>query len=270
MSNQENNQLVVFNKFKATLTAMINKSVGALPSDINSDRLKINALMYIQQDKDLYKLACDQPDRISQYVYNFIALGLDMLNKECYIIPFGNKLTVLKDYKGEVKLVRKYAIDPIREIYARVVYEQDNYYFDEDNKFIHKFDPFKTNRGNKIGAFCTVIYQNGVQQTEFINVDEIAKVKAVSQSANSDYSPWKKWEDEMFKKTVIRKAMKNISLDFGNSEVQKAYQESDTDVSFSRNNNDEVIAQGDPTDKVIDVESKEIPNEPKEVDFDAI
>jgi recombination protein RecT len=232
-------------KFKDVLSDMVSRSAKAFPVDVNSERLKINALMYIAQNPDLNILAKSQPLKIAQYIYNFIALGLDMLNRECYIIPYKNQLTVLKDYKGEVKLAKKYSVEKIREIYARVVYERDEYYF-EDNKFVHKFDPFKTDRGNKIGAFCTVIYENGVQQTEFVNINEINKVKAVSQSAKSEYSPWAKWEDEMWKKTVIRKAMKNISLDFTNSELQNAYIQSENDVSFEpRKQADEVIEQPD-------------------------
>lgn len=265
MSNQ--NQVVNTGKFKATLSALIERSAGALPKDINSERLKINAMVYIHEDKKLNKLAEEQPVKIAQLVFNFIALGLDLLNKECYIIPYGDTLQVLKDYKGEVKLAKKYAIDPIREIYARVVYKQDKYYFDNENKFVHEFDPFKIDRGEKIGAFCTVIYKNGVQQTEFVNIDEIKKVKEVSKSANSDFSPWKNWEDEMYKKTVIRKAMKNISLDFGNNEVQKAYKESDNDIDFNRQNNEEIISQDDPN--IIDVEVDQ-PKEVEEVDFNAI
>jgi recombination protein RecT len=232
-------------KFKDLLSDMVAKSSKAFPQDVNSERLKINALMYINQDPNLSLLAKTQPLRIAQYVYNFIALGLDMLNRECYIIPYKNKLTVLKDYKGEVKLAKKYSVEKIREIYARVVYDKDEYYF-EGERFIHKFNPFLLDRGKRIGAFCTVVYESGVQQTEFVNADEIAKVKAVSQSANSEYSPWVKWEDEMWKKTVIRKAMKNISLDFGASELQQAYLKSDNDVSFEpRKVEEEVIVQAD-------------------------
>jgi recombination protein RecT len=242
-------------KFKDVLGDMVIRSAKAFPSDVNSERLKINALMYISQDPNLNQLAKTQPMKIAQYVYNFIALGLDMLNRECYIIPYKNQLTVLKDYKGEVKLAKKYSVEKIRELYARVVYEKDEYYF-EGEKFVHKFNPFSLGRGDKIGAFCTVVYENGVQQTEFVNSFEIEKVKAVSQSAQSPYSPWVKWEDEMWKKTVIRKAMKNISLDFGSYELQSAYLKSENDVSFEpRKPAEEVIEQPDP---FVDVKVEEI------------
>ncbi len=199
---------------------------------------------------------------IAQYVYNFISLGLDMLNRECYIIPYKDKLTVLKDYKGEIKLAKMYSVNPIREIIARIVCQNDEYFFNENDHFIHKFDPFSTSRGEKVGAFCTIIYENGVRQTEFVNPEEIKKIKAVSQSANSEYSPWKKWEDEMWKKTVIKKAMKNISLDFNSTEIQNAYLNSDNDVTFARKTEQEPVKQKD----VFDAEDAVLVD-PEEVDI---
>lgn len=264
MSNTQTNSQAPQNigRFQGTLEKMISKGATSFPQGVNADRLKINALMHIAQDENLKQLAIQQPAKIAQIVYNFIALGLDMLNKECYIIPFKGDLTILKDYKGEVKLARKYSVDPIREIFSRVVYEADSYKFNEYGHFIHEFDPFSTSRGEKKGAYCTVIYENGVHQTEFVNAEEIRKIRNFSKSSSSQYSPWNNWEDEMWRKTAVRKAMKNISLDFGNSETLKAYHESDNDVDFSgatpRSNSEPIKEQPDAFDDAIDAEAKEV------------
>lgn len=259
MSNQV--QVQGEGRLSSILDKMVAKGISTFPKGVNAERLKINALMYIAQDKNVSEVAKNQPSKIAQIVYNFIALGLDMLNRECYIIPFKNELTILKDYKGEVKLARKYSVDPIREIFARVVYENDSYHFNELGQFVHTFDPFATDRGDKKGAYCTVIYENGVHQTEFVNADEIKKIRGFSKSSGSQYSPWNTWEDEMWKKTAIRKAMKNISLDFGSSEVLKVYQETDNDVDFnngSRSSAEPIKEQNDAFDNVIDAEATEV------------
>lgn len=249
-------------RFQGVLEAMVSKGISSFPDGVNAERLRINAMMHIMQDPKLEQVAIQNPQRVAQIVYNFIALGLDMLNKECYIIPFNGELTILKDYKGEVKLARKYSVDPIREIFSRVVYEADSYKFNEYGHFIHEFDPFSTSRGVKKGAYCTVIYENGVHQTEFVNADEIQKVRNFSKSSGSSYSPWNTWEDEMWRKTAVRKAMKNISLDFGNSETLKAYHESDNDVDFGssspRSSNAEIVPQDDAFADAIEAEAKEV------------
>lgn len=260
--NQSNNNQLSTRQLNTDITALLKNGISAIPSDINSDRLRLNACMAVKEDEKLLRLANEQPAKVAQIIYNFIIQGLDMLNNECYIIPFGNDLTILKDYKGERKLAMKYSVEPIREIYAREVREGDEYYFDNENKFVHRFDPFMSNekRGPLIGAFCTVIYKNGVQQTEFVNLDEIEKVKGVSKSANSASSPWKKWEESMFKKTATKKAMKNIALDFGNDAVQQAYKETDNDVDFNRTNKEEVKVQEEVFVEGEIIEQKELPD----------
>lgn len=258
MSNIQQSQQ---DKLSVILDKMVAKGISTFPKGVNAERLKINALMYIAQDKNVSEVAKNQPAKIAQIVYNFIALGLDMLNRECYIIPFKNELTILKDYKGEIKLARKYSVDPIREIFARVVYENDNYHFNELGQFVHTFDPFATDRGAKKGAYCTVIYENGVHQTEFVNADEIKKVRGFSKSSGSSYSPWNTWEDEMWRKTAIRKAMKNISLDFGSSEILQAYQETDNEIDFNAGNRSHtapIKEQPDAFDNVIESEATEV------------
>ena len=253
------NEVKVLSKFEENLVGLLGKGFKAIPSDVNTDRLKINALMYIGSDKKLTELAVNQSAKIAQIVYNFIVLGLDMMNKECYIIPFKDELVVIKDYKGERKLAKKYSIDPIREIYSRVVYEKDEFYFDDLDHFKHKFNPFNLDRGNKIGAFCTIVFENGVIQTEFVNLEEIQKVKDFSKSSKSDFSPWRNWEESMFQKTAIRKALKTLSLDFGNTMIQNAYSQTDNDVDFApRQNKQQVTVQKDVLDAEVVEQGQEI------------
>lgn len=271
MSNQVQNTPEVQGeeRLKGVLSGMIKKSISIFPEGVNAELLKINALVHIERNPSLLEIAKIEPVRIAQIVYNFIALGLDMLNRECYIVPFIKnrgradqqiELTILKDYRGEIKLARKYSVDPIREIFARVVYENDEYHFNELGHFVHTFDPFDVDRGAKKGAYCTVVYKSGVQQTEFVNVEEINKIKSVSKSAGYPNSPWNRWEDEMWRKTAIRKAMKNISLDFGSSEAARAYGDTDTDVDFSSTPSTlpQIKAQNDAFENVVESEAKEV------------
>ena len=52
-------------------------------------------------------------------------LGLDFFNGECYAIPYGNQCQFQTDYKGEIKLCKRYSSNPIQDIYAKVVREGD-------------------------------------------------------------------------------------------------------------------------------------------------
>ena len=265
MSNKY--QVKPLEQFETNLITLLDKGVEAIPSNINSDRLKMNALMAISQDEKLMAVAKNQPAVISQYVYNFIIQGLDMLNREAYIVPYGGKLTPVIDYRGEKKIAMQYSVKPIRHIASGVVYENDEYYFEEDTQhFKHKPNPFasKKERGDKIGAYCSIIYEDGTIQDVFVNREEIEQVRNVSPSSKSNYSPWNKWEESMWEKTVIRKAMNRyVNLDFRSPEQQLAYKDSSQDVQF--NNQRKVDKPVEEVD-VFDVEFEEVNEETGEVE----
>lgn len=54
-------------------------------------------------------------------------LGLDFFNKEAYLVPYGSQLNYQTDYRGAKKLAKKYSIRPIRDIYAKLVREGDEF-----------------------------------------------------------------------------------------------------------------------------------------------
>jgi len=84
-----------------------------------------------------------------------------------------------------------------------------------------------------------------------VNLEEIKKVKDFSKSSKSEFSPWNNWEESMFQKTAIRKALKTVSLDFGNTLIQNAYSQTDTDIDFTpRQSTTQIKVQKD----VLDVE----------------
>lgn len=239
-------------QFEMNLDSLLDKGVAGIPSDINSDMLKMNAMMSISQNESLMKVARDQPSVIAQYVFNFVVQGLDMLAGEAYIIPYKGKLTPVIDYKGQKKIAMQYSVKPIKIIRSGVVYEKDTFDFDENNHFTHKFNPFDTNRGKAIGAYSSIIYNDGSQQDTFVNMDEINKVRKASPSSSSSYSPWSTWSESMYEKTAIRKSMKYVNLNFKSTVVQQAYKESDSDVEFDneRKSKQETVKQDDAFDFV--------------------
>lgn len=220
--------------YENTLEVFMEKGKGAIPENVNADRLKMNALMAITEDSKLMQEAVKQPQKIAQFVYNAVLQGLDLLNREAYILNYGGKLQMVLDYKAEKKLALQYSVKPIKQILSNVVKANDDYMFNDEGHFIHKYSPFDSDkeRGAVVGAYCTIHYEDGTREDTFINNDEIQKVKDVSPSSKSSFSPWQKWEDSMINKTVIKKAMKNVYLDFENTEQQKAYIESNQDVQF--------------------------------------
>ena len=261
MSNELISRKQEIAPFKSALELTIKSGIKSIPHEINADRLKLNAIMAIDQDEGLRKHAISQPIVIAQYIFNFVIQGLDMLNREAYIVPYKGKLTPVIDYKGLKKIAQQYSVKPIKIILSGVVRKNDTY-INKNGIFNHEFDPFQSDkdRGIFIGAYCTIKYTDGEEQSVFVNADEVNKVKKSSPSSKSDFSPWNSWEETMWEKTVIRKAMKYVNLDFGGNEnLAKAYRDSDKEVEFKQH---DITEQDEP----IDIEYVEVKHEQKTLD----
>src|SRR5437870_1816729 len=81
-----------------------------------------------------------------------------------------------------------------------------------DRQLVHVplIDPAK--RGDWIGAYAVVEFRDGRTDFEWMTRQEIEKVKQCSESASEAWSPWRRFEDEMIKKSPIRRMAKRLCL----------------------------------------------------------
>ena len=243
----------VLNKF------LINKQ-EALPNDFNETRFLQNCMTVLQDTKDIEKM---KPVSIARTMLKGAFLGLDFFNGECYAIPYSNKLKFQTDYKGEIKLAKKYSINEIQDIYAKLVREGDQ--FDEriiDGKQSIDFKPETFNDGDIIGAFAVCLYKDGSMIYETMSRQEIEDIRNNFSKVKNSLM-WTKTPGEAYKKTVLRRLTKMIELNFGNQERKKAY-DNGSDVEF---NEEKTEKEKSPFDKdavdvdYVDVEDEEIKDE---------
>ena len=220
-----NNQLqnVVLKQTNNMLATMLERESGALPKNFNPLRFKQNALAVLN-DLDITKMK-GQEFNLARCLMKRAYLGLDFFNKECYVITYGGKPQFMTDYKGEEKLCKKYSINPIKDIYAKLVREGDFFeeVIDSGKQYIN-FKPVPFNTSSIIGAFAVVYYKDGSMAYETMSKAEIEYIRDnFSKSKNG--SVWTKSFGEMAKKTVLRRLCKHIELDFDNIEQGKAWEE---------------------------------------------
>lgn len=221
-----NNQLqnVVLKQTNNMLATMLERESGALPKNFNPLRFKQNALAVLN-DLDITKMK-GQEFNLARCLMKGAYLGLDFFNKECYVITYGGQPQFMTDYKGEEKLCKKYSINPIKDIYAKLVREGDFFeeVIDSGKQYIN-FKPVSFNTSNIIGAFAVVYYKDGSMAYETMSKAEIEYIRDnFSKSKNG--SAWTKSFGEMAKKTVLRRLCKHIELDFDSIEQGKAWEES--------------------------------------------
>lgn len=209
-------------KFSQQLTDKLVDVESALPKDFNRERFVQNCLAVMNENPQLGKI---NTAHTIQGLLKGAYLGLDFLNRECYLIPYGNSVQFQTDYKGEVKFTKKYSIRKIKDIYAKVVRTGDEFTEEiVDGMPSIDFKPLPFNDGDIIGAFAIVLYQDGGMAYEVMSVKDINAVRN-NYSKASQSKAWKNSFDEMCKKTVLRRLCKHIETDFECIEARSAWED---------------------------------------------
>ncbi len=230
----------VVKSFSESLSDKLITVESALPKDFNKERFVQNCLAVLNEKPELTRI---NQAELQAGLLKGAYLGLDFFKKECYLIPYGNKVNFQTDYKGETKFVKRYAIRPIHEIYAKIVREGD--YFEEkitDGKPSIDFKPLPFNGGEIVGAFAVALYKDGGMEYEVMTKNDINGVRS-NYSKMSNSGAWKNSWDEMAKKTVLRRLCKHIETDFESAEALKAWEDgSDSNIATVERSGDVVDA----------------------------
>ena len=264
------NQLV---KIHDNLKSLLKSKADALPKNFNETRFIQNAMAVLQETKNIEKM---QPISVARTMLKGAFLGLDFFNKECYAIPYGDQLNFQTDYKGEIKLSKKYSIKKITDIYAKLVRAGDSFveYVKMGKQYID-FNPKPFSNAEIVGVFAVCLYEDGSMIYETMTVDETDHIRDVYSKMPTGKA-WKDSKGEMIKKTCLRRLCKLIELEFDSIEVAQAYKDS-SDVNLTNEIEYEPITmptpraeitsttpQPSPKPKTTQKANRDIPSEKKE------
>lgn len=212
---------------KDFVIAMQDQIAKALPSVITAERFTRIALTALSSNP---KLAQCERNSFLGGLMQAAQLGLEPNTPlgQAYLIPYMNtKKGILEcqfqiGYKGLIDLC--YRSGEMMSVYAHVVYENDEFYYELGLKkdIIHK--PASMNRGNPIYYYAVWKLKNGGYDFSVWSVEDIeAHARKYSPSYKSSSSPWKTEFDEMAKKTALKAALKYapIKTDFIVEATQK-------------------------------------------------
>lgn len=153
--------------------------------------------------------------------------GLE-IGKTYHLVPMGNEVVGIEDYTGVIELM--YRAGAVASVKAEIVYERDLEWFEHLDPATgvtrrrQRFEwmpgemayPFHSpqwfsDRGKMIGAYAYAEMTNGAYSKVIVrNEAEINEVRAVSKTAKSADSPWNRWTDRMWLKTVLRELGKFV------------------------------------------------------------
>lgn len=227
MAETKETQVTV--RFDEYLTDKLTSIESALPKDFNRVRFVQNCLALRNDNADIKNA---NPSDVINGLLKGAYMGLDFFSKECYLIKRGNSMVFQTDYKGEIKFVKAYSTRPIKDIYAKVVRQGDD--FREkviDGEPSIDFEPLPFNDGDIVGAFAICKFADGGMLYETMSIKDIQAVRN-NYSACKNSKAWTNSLDEMCKKTVLRRLTKHIDKNVDSVEALKAYEEG-TEMNFN-------------------------------------
>lgn len=234
--------------FSDAMSAELVRVHEALPKGFNQTRFVQNAISLLNEHPELQKY---NQSSIKAGLLKGAYLGLDFYSKECYLIPYGNSLNFMIDYRGSKKLAKKYSIRPIRDIDAKIVREGDVFEtetVDGNDKFT--FKPKAFSDAPIVGAFAYVVFMDGGTSVEVMSKAEIEKTRSHSRAKNA--MAWSDFYEEMAKKTVIHRICKHIEIELENPHQQEIVNEDNNTLDNEKSDYKphDVYANPEPQDTV--------------------
>ena len=200
---------------QSLLAANMQAIRSALPKHMTPERMARVAFSTVQRTPALLKCS---PHSLVAAIVEASSLGLEIDGRGlAYLVPYGDRATLIPGYKGLMDLA--YRSGKVTSIYAETVHEHDEfeYQLGTNPRLVHK--PSLNGRGARIAVYAVAQIKDGDPAFVVLGSDEVEKVKRASKGAGKPDSPWKQWEDEMWKKTAVRRLCKYLPL---SPEMQRA------------------------------------------------
>jgi recombination protein RecT len=140
-------------------------------------------------------------------LYGCAELGIEPDGRRAHLIPYGDKCTLIIDYKGKVELAMRSGT--VANIHADKICANDLFRFDRGEVKEHLID-FRTDRGEPYAYYCIIRFKDGTEKAEVMTKAEVDAIRKRSKAATS--GPWVTDFDEMAKKTVFHRASKWVTL----------------------------------------------------------
>lgn len=184
-----------------------------MPSHVNADMWVRLAVGVIRRDPKLAQAAGNNIQAFMGALMEAAQQGLTPGTAEYYLTPRKRKgrleIQGITGWQGLVELMHR--AGAISSVVAEVVYSNDvfRYVPGRDERPVHEIDWDADDRGQMRLVYAYAVMTNGAtSKVVVLNRSKIDKLKAQSDGAHSEYSPWKKWEESMWLKSAVRQLAK--------------------------------------------------------------
>jgi len=176
---------------------------------VNWEKESQFAIQQLQKNDFLSKTAWGNVASLQNAIINVASIGISLnpANKHAYLVPRDKMVCLDISYMGLLHLAMQSGA--IEWGQAKLVYSNDKY----ANNGVDKAPTHSQNtfgdKGEIIGAYCTVKLPSGDYLTEEMDIEALHKVRSSSKAFTSGKAcPWRDYEGEMMRKTVVKRASK--------------------------------------------------------------
>lgn len=156
---------------------------------------------------------------IASSLMDMTVQALNPIKKQCYFVPMGDKLTLMRSYQGTMSVAKRCGVT--KTPVAQIIYDGDVFKYHIDNgRYVideHVQDFMNIDNTKIKGAYAILDTVDG-PYVEIMNIEQIKKAWQKGKGYKEGSGVHSEFSDQMAKKTVLSRACKNFinSSDDGN------------------------------------------------------
>ena len=228
--------IVINNQFIDGLTKQLEEKCKyglSFPKDYNLSNALMGAYLVLKETNDKNNKpileSCSQIS-IANSLMNMATLGLSVQKKQGYFVSYAGQCQFQRSYFGNITIARRYGM---KDIHAEIIYQGDKfkYHIEDGNKVLdsHEQDFMNIDNEKILGAYAVVLMEDGTKHLEVMNIKQIKQSWSqgfgYKENGNGTHQ---KFTDQMAKKTVVNRALKQIINTHGDVFVQEADNDTET------------------------------------------
>lgn len=204
-----------------------------LPADYSVENALKSAYIQLSDPKNNLIEKCT-PSSIAEALLKMVVNGVNPIKKQCYFIPYADKLECSISYAGNIAIAKRYG--GLKSIKGNAIYKGDTFEFGIDpetgyREIIKHTQSLKSLGTNDIiGAYAVVEMVDGTRDVEVMDIAQIRM--AWGQGGSKGNSPaHKNFPDQMAIKTVLNRACKLIISSSDDSALYDPLNEEEIDTT---------------------------------------
>lgn len=181
-----------------------------LPKGYNAENALKSAYIILSDPKNNILAKCDKSS-VAEALLKMVVYGVSPIKKQCYFIPYGEKLECSISYAGNIAIAKRYG--NLKSIKGNAIFEGDTFEFEVDTvtgrrKVTKHLQTLESVGSNKIkGAYAVFELNDGSIDVEVMSIAQIQT--SWNQGGSKGNSPaHKNFADQMAVKTVLNRACK--------------------------------------------------------------